>query len=215
MPIYFILLDGRSFHEELIPPLAASWRQRSFAPCRALCASLLPTVEEFRGQFFAGSEEPLLAQVERGLPYDRRVWRTLVGEVLLFAAREVPELQTAPETLCCLLAPERYGEEGEREHFAPIQQAHFGSRDLEIGPAVYRPEQVGLNDRDDSARLAAYLASVEPERWSVADLAGLRDMEDDEERAEELEFVRDWFPALREVYRWAAERRHVVVCERF
>ncbi len=215
MPIYYIVLDHRVFHEDIVPPLAASWRQRSFVPCRALCASLRPIVAGFRAQLYAGSEEPLLVQVERGLPFDLRVWRTLVGEVLLFAAAEVPELQTAPETLCCLLAPDQYrAGDVPRERFAPIQQAHFGSRELTFGAAVYRPEQVGLNDRDDVVRLAAYLAEVEPQSWSIAALAELRGVEDDE-RAEELEYVRDWFPALQDLYRQASERGRVVVCERF
>lgn len=214
MSIYFILLDGPMFHERIVPALAASWRQRSFAPCRALCAELRPAVEAFRAGFFAGGDDPLLTQVERGLPFDRRWWRALVGEVLLFGAAEVPELQTTPEALCCLLAPDQYRQERpvSREGFAPIQQAHFGSRDLAFGAAMYRPDQVGLNDRADTARLADYLAQVDPERWTAAGLAGLHGMTE-VDREEELEFVREWFPALRELYRGAATRAQVIVCE--
>ena len=35
----------------------------------------------------------------------------------------------------------------------------------------------------------------------------------DAERAEELEYVREWFPALVELYRSAAACSHIVVCE--
>jgi hypothetical protein len=214
MSLFFMLLDGRMFHEQLVPALAASWRQRQFAPCRALCRRLLPEAEAFRESFFSGVHEPLLARVLRELPFDRSIWRALVGELLLVAAAEVPEIQTAPEALCCLLAPERYGEEATpRERLAPIQQAHLGTRDLTFGGAFYRPEQAGLNHLDDTARLADYLAAIDPQRWTVAALAALRDAADEEERTEELGFVRDWFPALQEMYRRARERRQVVVCE--
>jgi hypothetical protein len=213
MPIYFILLDAKTFYGRIVPPLTAAWRQRSFAPCRPLCADLLPTLAEFRANCFAGAEEPLLAQVERGLPFDRRIWRALVGEVLLFAAVAVPELQTAPETLCWLLAREHYSQDVPRERFAPIQQAHYGTRDLTFGSAVHRPDQVGLNDAADVERLAEYLSTVEPQKWSAADLAGLCDLADDEERNEELEFVREWFPSLRNLYQQAHDRGLIVVCE--
>jgi hypothetical protein len=215
MSIYFILLDATRFHERIVPPLAAAWRQRSFAPCRSLCSELLATVEEFRANFFAGSDEPLIVQVERGLPFDRRFWQTLVGEVLLFAATEVPELQTAPETLCWLLAREQYQREVPRKQFAPIQQAHFGARDLQFGSAIYRPNHVGLNDRDDVNQLVQYLADIDSRLWSASELVGLRELIDDEERGDELAFVRDWLPALVNVYRQAQDRGQVVVCEVF
>jgi hypothetical protein len=215
MSLYFILIDELTFTERLVPPLAAALRQRSFGPCRALCESLLPNVEACRENFVAGPEKPLLVQVTRGLRFDRAIWRALVGEVLLFAAAEVPELETAPETLCCLLAPGHYREkETDRDRYAPIQQAHFGTSDLTFGPAVYRPDHVGLNDLADTQRLADYLAGIDPDRWSIADLAGLPDM-DDEERAEELEYVREWFPALAAMYHRASEQRQVIVCEVF
>src|SRR5262249_10055443 len=96
---------------------------------------------------------------------------------------------------------------------APIQQAHFGTRDLWIGSKVYRPEQVGLNDNQDVARLAGYLASINAEQWTVADLQGLREAGSEEDRFEELEFAREWFPALRELYQRPAEGGQVIVCE--
>lgn len=213
MALYFLLLDEPAFAGRLVPPLADAYRRRNFAPCRALCASLLPAAAAFRDSFFAGPAEPLLARVVRGVPFDRTLWRAVVGEVLLFAAAEVPELETAPEALACLLAPGHgRADDLPRAQLAPVQQAHFGSRDLVFGPAAYRPEHVGLNDLADTRRLADYLAGVDPNAWGAADLAGLREV-DDAERAEELEYVREWFPALRDVYRRAAERGQVVVCE--
>ncbi len=214
MPIYYLVLKADSFQAQLRPALAASWRQRSFGPCRALCAALRPEAEAFARRYHTGAEEPLLSLVERGLAFDRDLWRALVGEVLLYSAEEVPEVQSAPETLCCLLAPEQYRQgDVPRERFAPIQQTHFGSRDLVFGGGIYRPEQAGYNDAADVARLAGYLAGVDPRHWTAAELADLRDAGDEEERVEEVELVREWFPALCDLYRRAAAQRRMVVCE--
>src|SRR5262245_29605761 len=102
MPIYFLLIDHARFHTEIVPALAASWRQRTFLPCRALCAALLPQARAFaeRSQI----EPPLLETAQR-LPFGRDLWRHLAGEVLFYAAAEIPDIQTAPDILCPLLAP--------------------------------------------------------------------------------------------------------------
>src|SRR4051794_1842239 len=128
MPLYFLLLDAPLFHDAIRPALAAAWRQRTFEPCRPLAAQLEPAVRAFTERYHLGTEEPLLAQVRRSLPFDRHYWTLLAGEVLLYAAAEVPEIQVAPETLCCLLAPAQYRQgDVPRERFAPIQQAHYGT----------------------------------------------------------------------------------------
>jgi hypothetical protein len=214
MPLYFLLLDADRFHQQIVPALAASRRQRSFAPCRNLCAELLPAVETFRQRYHLGSDESLVSQVLHGLPFDVDFWRSLVGEVLLYSAAEVPEFQTAPETLCCLLAPERYREgDVPRERFAPIQQAHFGTRDLTLGGAFYRPEHAGWNDGADVIRLAEYLTAVDPNGWQPAALLVLPEVPDEEEAAEELLFARERFAPLREMYQRAAGAGQIVICE--
>jgi hypothetical protein len=214
MPLYHLLLDAAAFHDRIRPALAAAWLRRSFAPCRPLCESLLPAAESFARRYRLGPGEPLLAQVARGLTFARDFWRHLAGEVLWYSASDIPELETAPDSLCCLLAPERYAERaGGRERFAPIEQAHYGARDLAFGGACYRPDQAGYNDTADVERLAAYLDGLAPETWTAAGLAALEGVGDEADRAEELEFVRDWFPALRELYRRARARGEVVVCE--
>jgi hypothetical protein len=214
MADYFLLLDADAFELRFRPALAAAWRLRSFEPCRALAAELTPAARSYAERYHVGGE-PLLARVAAGLPFDRAFWRGLVGEVLLFSAAEIPEFQVCEEVLCCLLAPDHYrGAVAERGRLAPIQQAHRGSRDLTFGAAVYRPDHAGLNDAADVARLADYLAAVRPETWTVADLAMLRGVEDDEGRADELAFAREWFPALADLYRRVRERRCVVVIER-
>jgi hypothetical protein len=195
------------------PALAASWRVRSFEPCRLLCSDLTPAALAVTSEFATSTEEPLLCKVARDLPFDRHFWHLLVGELLLYAAAEVPEIQIAPEALCCLLAPEIYRQGTiPRAEFAPIQQAHFGRRELLFGTRCYRAEHAGYNDPRDVAELSAYLASQTPEDWTAAGLTGLRDVASDE-RQEELDFARDWFPALRDLYKRASAHDQVVVCE--
>jgi hypothetical protein len=214
MPLYHLLLDASSFHGQIRPALAAAWLRRSFEPCRPLCEALLPVARAFAERYRLGPDEPLLAEVARGLPFDRDFWRHLVGEVLWYSAAEIPEFESAPDSLCCLLAPERYLEKTRiRERFAPIEQAHYGARDLIFGGACYRPDHAGYNDTPDVQRLAEYLDALDPQAWTVAGLALLEDVASDEDRAEELEFVRDWFPALRDLYRGALQRGQIVVCE--
>jgi hypothetical protein len=213
MPLYFYLLEASRFRAEIRPALAESWQQRSFAPCRTLCRQLLPAARSFANRYRLDPAEPLLIETFEAVPFDRHFWRLLAGEIFLLAA-EVPEIQTAPESFCCLLAPDRYREESTlRVQFAPIQQIHHGSRDLVFGRAIYRPEQAGWNDRGDVVRLADYLATLKPERWTVADLAALREADDERERAEELEFLRDWYGPLRDMYERAATREQIVICE--
>jgi len=210
MTIHYLLLDGARFAEEIRPALAASWRQRSFAPSRGLCAELLPAAQAFQDRYGTGGCESLLSLVHGGLRFDRRFWRTLVGEVLWFAAVEIPEVQTSPETLCCLLGGKRAAG---REEFPPIEQALFGARDLVFGGGYYCCEQAGYNDRPDVTRLSAYLAGIDPSGWSSAELCSLPDLADEPDREEELRFVQEWFPVFQGLYRRAEEQGQVIVCE--
>jgi hypothetical protein len=212
MADYFLLLDAAGFEGRVRPALAESWRRRSFVPCRELCQALLPAVSVYCERYHTGAVEPVLCRVATGLAFDRTIWRALVGEVLLFTAAQIPEFQVNADTLCCLLAPDHYRQNVvERERLAPIQEAHRGSRDLTFGSAIYRPEHAGYNNVADVARLADYLGSVRPENWTVADLAGL--VANEEDRADELAFAREWFPALLELYQDARDNGQVVIIE--
>jgi hypothetical protein len=208
MADYFLVLDGTSFERDIRPALATSWRQRSFEPCRALCAALVPAAVAFSRRYHTGTDEPFVARVASGLPFDRAFWRTLAGEVLLVAAADIPELQTCPDTLCRLL--ECNAEQDlPRGQLPPILQAHRGSRDLTFGLAVYRPDHAGYNNAADVGRLTEYLAAVRPETWTPQNLEG----DDAEDRAEELAFARQCLAALCDVYRQAQARGRVIVLE--
>jgi hypothetical protein len=136
-------------------------------------------------------------------PFDRRLWRHLAGEVLLYAAADVPAIQTAADTLAKLTEP------GQRD---AIREAHVGSRELDFDGVPYRPGHAGLNDVADVARLAELLSTIDSAGWAATHLTGVPDL-DDEDRADELAFARECFTALRAVYDQARVAAQVVVCE--
>jgi hypothetical protein len=203
MSLYFLLLDAEVFHKHLRPMLIASWRQRSFAPCRTYCGQLQAQAYDFSARYHLGTAEPLLAAVARSdLPFDRLLWQHLAGELLWYGAADIPEISTSPEALVCLVPDRR------------IVQALNGSGDLAFGGGYYRPDQAGWNDLPDVRLLADFLGSLRPGDWHASALAGMDELADEVDRAEELEFVRDWFPELVQLYRDAAGQRQIVVCER-
>ncbi len=209
MLLDFYLLGALFFHSRLQRALAESWRSRSFEPCRDLCAEIIARP----GRTLP--EDCLLAQLVRGLPFARALWHGVAGELLQLGAEAMPLVQTAPATLCCLLAPGRSrAGDAPRADFAPIEQVHFGSRDLRFGGAFYRPDHAGFNDTEDVARLLRYMDGIEPADWTEAMLEPMAEFATPEERAEELAFVRDWWGPLMDVYRAALARRCLVVCER-
>jgi hypothetical protein len=212
--LYFLLHDASTFHRRIAPALAASWRQRTFGPVADLAAELAPVLDAFADSYhLTADEQPLLRRVTAAQSFDRRLWRHLAGEVLLYGAADAPVLQTAPETLVTLLVPGWSGDEGRPgDPLPPILQAHYGSRDLDLGGVAYRPGHAGLNDTHDVARLSDDLAAVDPTHWTADALQALPDL-DDAERDEELAFARECFAALRSMYGQARGQEQVVVCE--
>lgn len=214
MPHYFLLLNAGWFHERLRPALAASWRQRSFQPCQTLCIELAAAARAFAETYQVTVEGSLPAAVAAGLPFDRNLWRCLVGEALLYGAAETPEIQTAIDTLVHLLAPggARFLD-SRRDELASIQHAYFGSHDLHFGGVCYRPEHVGINDTSDILRLAKYLGSLDPGGWTTADLEGVACLTDEEQREAELDYVRECLRDLCRLYEGARDQGQIIVCE--
>jgi hypothetical protein len=209
MLLDFYVLATAFFHDRLQPALTASWSARSFKPCLALCTEILDR---------CGRDAPhdcLLRQVAAGLPFASRSWHALAGEFMLLGREDMPLIEIAPRTLCCLLAPDcdRPGD-GPRSAFVAIEQVLFGSRDLRFGGAFYRPDCAGYNDMTDVRRLLAYLEAIDPAGWTEAMLQPINELASIEDRAEELAFLRDWWPPLVEVHRDAVRHDCVIVCER-
>src|SRR4051812_46380705 len=116
--LYFLLHDAAAFRDRIALTLAASWRQRTFGPLRSLAADLAPAFATFADRFhLTADEQPLLAGLAAAQPFDRRLWRHLAGEVLLYAAADAPAVQTDPDTLTALVNADQ------RE---TIRQAHAG-----------------------------------------------------------------------------------------
>jgi hypothetical protein len=78
---------------------------------------------------------------------------------------------------------------------------------------VYRPDHAGFNDAEDVSRLATYLEAVDSRHWTAAQLDALPELSGQEEREDELEFAREWFPALQALYQRARRLRWIAVCE--
>jgi hypothetical protein len=210
MPLYFMLHDAERFHELIRPVLAASWRQRGFAPCEALRSALTAEMIRFLSANRIREEESILLRVGSELPFGREMWRYLVGEVLLVAAAELPEIHVPEETLCRLAQPADR-EPAMRDRSQPMEQVLHGARDLNFGGGWYRPDAAGWNDTDDVIRLTAYLAALNPQMWTPAKLPS--GDENDEDRQEEVEFARESLVSLRAMYERARTRGQILVCE--
>jgi hypothetical protein len=196
--LYFLLHDAATFNKRLVPSLSVSWRRRTFRPLVELAADLRPTLADFAERFrLTADERPMLARLTADQPFNRRLWRQVAGEVLLYAAADAPPIQTDPEALATLVAADQ------RE---TVRQAHQGSRELDFDGVPYRPGLAGCHDTTNVARLADELGRIDPGAWSGTALA-------DDEPAEELAFARECFTSLRTMYEQARQRDQVMICE--
>jgi hypothetical protein len=212
MPIYYFLHDAKFFHHDFVPALTESWRRRSFEPCRSLCVRLIPAVAAFAARSWAIAEEPLVQLVTKGLRFDRHFWSQLVGEIMLYGAADIPELDSDVQTLCELIeSGSLQSAFSTRNDFRPIEQAHFGSRDLVFASKTYRPERAGYNDTDDVARLDRYLNQVDTSRWQP-DLVSKPGVQE-EEIEDEIEFARQSLSGLQDLYRGACARGQLILHE--
>jgi hypothetical protein len=202
MPLYFMLHDAEAFATLIRPALAASWHRRSFGPSLALRDALAVHVSRFLNDYRITPGDLFLRQVQPDTPFDRGMWRVLVGEVLLCAAVETPEIPAAPETLSRLLRPD-----------SSIAHAYHGTRGLVFGGGWYRPDNAGYNNPDDVQRLANYLGSLEPDRWTTADLGLPNADESEDDRQDELKFARAALSSLQAMYEQARAKRWMVICE--
>jgi hypothetical protein len=211
--VFFNLFPSSRFSQIIRPSLTETWRSRSFSPCHDLCRELVSVATAFLQRYSRDGDESFLAQVAAGIPFHRKLWPVLVGEVLLYGAAELAPVEADVDTLCRLLAGGPWSEGLPREQFAPIHQVLFGARDLVFGGKFYRPHHAGWNDPADVARLAQYLGSTDPETWTADSLEGHLTVTDPADRVEEIELARECFPELRELYERAHRNDCVIVRE--
>jgi hypothetical protein len=211
MPIYFMLHDAGLFESLIRPALAASWRQRSFAPWAELRKALTGDFVGYYVENHVPGVESILLRSGSELSFDKVTWRYLVGEVLLIAAAEAPEIAVPEDTFCWILHRSA-GEVVPRSKFGYLEQALYGARDLVFGGGCYRPDHGGYNDEADVESLSKELKAFQPAHWTIADLAGLCDS--DEERRDELEFARACLQQVQGMYTHARAHGQIVICER-
>jgi hypothetical protein len=193
----FLVHDQRFFVGRLSPALAASSCRRSFLPIVNLVSEIHETLRESAARDrLTRSEEPLLFRCH-SLRFDRRLWRHLAGELLLYAAAETPAFPTAPEVLAQLMDPEF------------VERIHDGSRDVLFAGVPYRIGQAGMHEGTDAAQLATQLSGIRAEEWRAERLADVPP----EERLEELAFARQCLEDLQGMFERAEAKGRVIVCE--
>jgi hypothetical protein len=200
---YFMAIPADWFRQLLSPSLGECWRTHSFRPIEKICRELSAVAAQFIQKGYDHS--PVTLEVPQGLAFRPDRWRLLVGELLLFGAAELPELETPLDSYAAAM---HQSLTDVRDSFPPIQQAVQGSRDVWLG-GYYRPEHAGWNDEADVDRLTRWLSAVEPENWRSDDLIAI----EPSDRDDELAFAKEWFPRLREIYIRAADQNQIIVCE--
>jgi hypothetical protein len=145
--------------------------------------------------------ELMLLNVRPNTPFERDTWRMIIGEVLLTAAAEVPEIPDVERTVAGLLGDD-----------LPIRQAYHGKHGLCFGGGWYRPDHAGYNNPSDVQHLAEYLVSVDPDVWRLPDAVGDGHVCGDG-RHQEFAFVRQAFKKLVAMYCRAGTGSQVIICE--
>lgn len=196
--LLFLVHDAAFFHDRLTPALAASWQRRSFTPLAALAAELAPQFDAFAERFRLTAEEQPLVRRAAALPFDRRMWRHLAGELLLYAAADAPDIPDARAALTDILGPDEV-----------VRAAYHGRRELTFGGVPYRPGSAGLNDATDVADLATALAAADVDAWTTIGMC----VEPGDDEAEVLTDARDAWAKLGAAYESARQAGCVVVCE--
>jgi len=195
--------DSDQFRGLIAPQLAKSWRLQTLAPIVQLAAELEPKIRQISEQHrLTADEQPLLFSLSHHQSFDRKLWRHLAGECLLYAAIETPVIQDAEEALSTLA-----GNSADL-----IRQAHHGSHDLEFDGIPYRSGNAAWNDPNDVTRLASFLERCDSSQWHAGDLilAGHAEIEDADE---ELAFARHCLELLRNLYIDANRHKRVIILE--
>ena len=214
MPHYFLLHDPFIFEKQLVPAFAMSWKINSFEPLLAITAQMKQGIAAFGEKFRMGADEAILAQVERGMNFDKAIWEMVLAEALFYGANEAPDSPVSFTSLRFLLgsADETSGAIA-RSNWSWIERAVLGSRTLRLGRAVYRPGAAGWNGLAEAGQILDELQRVDPGIWSARQLQAMDATLDEEDRADELGLATDAQAGLRTIYDRAVKKGFVVFCE--
>ena len=195
----YLLVHDRLKFELMRPVLATSWRRKSFRDCAPYLDAWRDAAHQYAHSYHIDPQEILLLSVEPKTRFASALWRTLVGELLVVTADEMPELPGHLESLARLL-PESLA-----------VQTLEGCGDLLFGLATYRPGRSRFNSIEDNRGLLDELRAIDSSKWSAEMLlSGEMDRED---ASEELLFAREWFAVLLDLYERVVRDDRVIVFE--
>jgi hypothetical protein len=198
MADYLLIHENEAF-ARLRPVLADAYGRRSFRGLEPHLGALREAARAYARSYYIDPGEIFLLGVEPATRFSRAAWRTLVGELLVVTAAEMPELPGHLESLDRLLP-------------APLaREALRGCADLTFGLATYRPGLAGYNSVDQNKRLLGELRAVDPSAWSESMLVS--ETIDPEEAREELLDARDGFVRVVELYERVVRAGRVIVFE--
>jgi hypothetical protein len=203
---YFYLIPSNRFQKQVVPALTLSWQSHDLRKIKELQGKLTAAGDKATEADQSKQPKTMGQLTNEMLAFRADVWRLLVGETLLLAAEELPEIETPLESWAKLMNQDLTGL---RPRFTPIEKAVLGGRDLFLG-CYYRPENAGWNDYAGVCELAAWLRSAQPETWRAESLTQVPP----EEREEELAYAKEWLGLFTRMYEHAARAGFVVVCER-
>jgi hypothetical protein len=193
----FLLHNPQFFRTCIVPAVAASFRDRSFAAFSQLEPRIASRIDRFAERaLLTPNERPLFADC-RTLTFHRRTWRYLVGELLLYAADEIPDFPIEPDLLSQFLPTDL------------IRRLHTGSRELTFEGIPYRPENSGFHDAADVANITPQLRTMDCSHWPAERLVDVPA----EDREHELAYARQCFKELQCMYESAIAHDYLIVCE--
>ena len=198
MADYLLVHDGLRF-AHLRPVLGDAWWRRSFVGCTPHVEAWRAAALYYANAYHIDPQELFLVGFGPKTSFTSSSWRTLVGEILVVTAVEMPELPSHLESLARLLPP------------ALAKDALQGCGDLTFGLATYRPGLAGFNTVDDNRRLLSELRAIVPASWSASMLRA--DELDDEDLLDELAYSREWFAVLVDLYERVVRDDRVIVFE--
>lgn len=198
MADYLLVHDGAGF-ERLRPVLALAYARRAFLGWEAHLGAWQAAALRYARAYHIDPGEIFLLGVGPRTHFSPAAWRTLVGEILVVTAEEMPELPGHLGSLSRLLP-------------APLaRQALQGCADLTFGLATYRPGLAAYNTADANGRLLGELRAIDPTRWTESMLVS--DERDAEDAREELLYARDWFAVVVDLYARVVRDERIIVFE--
>ena len=192
----YLLVHDRLRFDTFRDVLASAWRRRSFLDCAPHRETWRAAAAQYARAYHVDPRELFLLDFAPTTAFSAGSWRTLVGELLVVTADEMPELPGHLESLT---------------HLLPVPLAtHMleGYGDLTFGLATYRPGHARFNSIDDNRRILAELLAIDPSTWRPEMLGS-----DEMDAADELLFAREWFEVIMDLYQRVVRDDRVLVFE--